>query len=123
MLIEAADRDVLDARVEGISDDRSFACAYYGAIGLATVALRASGYRTRGAGHHQATIEALPELMGPQIEPLALYLDRCRTKRNKIDYDGIGYASERDVEDLIAELDAFRAAVLDWLAREHPELV
>lgn len=45
-------RDMEDAAFEGLSADRRFATAYNAALQLATVVLRAAGYRTADAAHH-----------------------------------------------------------------------
>ena len=44
-LLAVADRDLKDANITGLSVDRRFATAYAAALQLATVVLRASGYR------------------------------------------------------------------------------
>lgn len=45
-LLAVSARDEADARETAISEDRRFATAYNGALQLATVVLRAEGYRT-----------------------------------------------------------------------------
>lgn len=116
------ERDLADARVECLSADRRFATAYNAALQLATVALRAEGYRTSGTAHHHTTILALPFILGFGVAETADYLDACRSKRNTVDYDGIGIATERDVADLVLETEELRETVLRWLEQAHPEL-
>ncbi len=116
------DRDLADASVAGLSADRRFATAYNAALQLATVVLRAESYRTHGVAHHHTTIEALPAVLGSRIDEIADYLDACRSRRNTVDYDGIGIATDADVSELIREAEALRAIVLEWLERVHPEL-
>lgn len=59
------DRDLRDAAVENISDDRRFEAAFNAARTAATVALRAHGYRTSSqVGHHTRTIESLAYTLG-----------------------------------------------------------
>ena len=67
-LLAIADWDLKDANIKGLSVDRRFATAYSAALQLATVVLRASGYRASSStgGHHWRTIGLLPELMGAQ---------------------------------------------------------
>ena len=115
-------RDLADARVDALSADRRFATAYNAALQLATVVLRAEGYRTQGAAHHRTTIEALSLILGPGVTPVADYLDACRSRRNTVDYDGVGIATEADVEDLLRETEGLRAIIQAWLAETHPEL-
>lgn len=87
------------------------------------VLLRAEGYRTRGAGHHATTIAALRAIMGPKADGLADYLDACRSKRNTVDYDGVGVACLSETEELMVEVRGFQDIVRDWLERHHPDLV
>jgi hypothetical protein len=59
-LLAIVDRDLKDANVTAISEDRRFEAAFNAARTAATIALRASGYRTSTQpGHHEKTIESL----------------------------------------------------------------
>jgi len=59
-LMSIVSRDLADAEVEAISDDRRFEAAFSAARTVANIALRACGYRTATqVGHHQKTIESL----------------------------------------------------------------
>jgi hypothetical protein len=53
----------------------------------------------------------------------ARYLDACRKKRNIVEYDYTGAASESDADELIAFAVGFRADVMAWLETKHPDLV
>jgi uncharacterized protein (UPF0332 family) len=121
-LLRVAARDLADARATVISDDRRFATAYNAALQLATIVLRAEGYRTAGAGHHRTTIAALPQVLGPVLSSTADYLDACRSKRNTVDYDGIGVATEADVIELIDEATRLQGTIESWLRENHPDL-
>jgi len=79
------DRDLADAQISALSPDRRFVTAYNAALQLATIVLRASGYRTSGAGHHWTTFQTLLEILGESERPRADYLDSCRRKRNVAD--------------------------------------
>jgi len=70
-----------------------FALAYSAALTLATVVLHAECFRSVGAGHHEVTVLALPHILGPAARSRARYLNTCRVRRNRIDYDGIGFAA------------------------------
>lgn len=123
-LLAVADRDLKDAVIGGLSVDRRFATAYAAALQLATVVLRASGYRASSntGGHHWRTISLLPALMGAQQQPRKVYLDSCRRARNEADYDRIGVASEAELLELLEDTLEFRNEVIAWLREEHPEL-
>jgi len=124
-LLAVADRDLADSNVPGLSRDRRFATAYGAALQLASVVLRASGYRTStgAGGHHWRTIKLLPELMGADQKDRAAYLDSCRRARNQADYDRINVVSEAELIELLEEVLRFRAEVLDWLTMKHPDLL
>jgi len=121
-LLRVADRDLTDAEIPQLSSDRRFATAYNAALQMATIALYAAGFRAFGAGHHWATFQALPDIMGPQAQSRADYLDSCRSKRNVTDYDRVGEISQREVEEMLAEARAFREDLLDWLKKNHRAL-
>ncbi len=73
-LLAVVDRDLTDASVPGLSVDRGFATAYEAGLQLATIVLRASGYRASASagGHHWRTIALLTELMGPTADARAI---------------------------------------------------
>lgn len=122
-LLRVADRDLKDAAVAGLSADLSFATAYNAALRLAEIALRASGYRTKGTAHHWATIAALPLLLAKSAQQRADYLDTCRIKRNRAIYDRAGEVSAQEADEALREARIFREEVLAWLKKKHPELM
>jgi uncharacterized protein (UPF0332 family) len=122
-LLRVVERDLADAGVKQLSTDRRFATAYNAALQLATIALHAAGYRATGAGHHWATFQVLPELIGRRTQARADYFDSCRSKRNVTDYDRAGEISEHDVKEILAETETFRKELLAWLRKNHPSLL
>jgi hypothetical protein len=68
---QAADRSLADASLQGISPEGRFQLAYTAALGLATLAVLASGYRIRSrVGHHQMTFEAAGVALGKEASVL-----------------------------------------------------
>jgi hypothetical protein len=122
-LLQVVDRDLADASFPQISADRRYVTTYNAALALATLVLHASGYRAVGLGHHWTTIRLLPEIMGPQAQARADYLDNCRNRRNTADYDRAGVILEIEARELLSEVAAFRADVLEWLQATHPSLL
>lgn len=122
-ILRVVDRDLADARVAQVSADRRFVIAYSAALELATIALYAVGFRTAGTGHHWATFQALPHIMGSQVQTRADFLNACRSKRNITDYDRAGEISESEVQALLTETEAFRVDLIAWLKANHPSLV
>jgi hypothetical protein len=121
-LLKIVDRDLLDA-AGGISSDWRLGIAYNAALKLATILLAAEGYRADRASQHYRTIQSIPLILGEQYRSDADYLDTCRTKRNTIEYDSIGAATNEDSEELSDFVKDFRVVVMDWLRKHHPELI
>ena len=115
-------RDLQDASLAGLSSDRTFATAYNAALQLAKMAIACAGYRVAfGAGHHQATFEAVKLVaLGPTSSNLADYFDTCRRKRNLVDYDCAHAATETEAEELIRKAEEFRGLVETWIRKHHP---
>ena len=61
-LMAAAERNIADAQLQGLSSENRFDAAYKAIMQLAIVALNANGYRTLTSkpGHHQTAIQTLP---------------------------------------------------------------
>jgi len=96
-LIAAAQRNIADAALQGLSAENRFDAAYKAILQLAMVPLNANGYRTLTSkpGHHQTALRTLPLTVGlaqPAAECLA------------------------SAQDLLAHLRA-------WLAANKPELL
>jgi len=68
-------------------------------------------------------INALPLILGAGRQGDADYLDGCRQKRNKVEYDYVGGATREDAAELIKFCHELQAAVLAWLKAKHPKLV
>jgi len=114
-LLELANRDIKDAKIDGLSADRKFATAYNAILQLSTILLYAKGYKTKGVGHHATVFEAMKDIMGGDYHALADYFDSCRAKRNITDYDYAGGISNTEAQELISEAEEFGRTVLDWL--------
>src|SRR5258708_31708355 len=94
-LLTIVDRDLKDANVAALSEDRRFEAAFSAARTSANIALRASGYRTAvQAGHHIKTIESL-ELTIKADAKLIQRMKRLSKKRNATSYGSAGKASEQ----------------------------
>lgn len=122
-LLRIVDRDLKDANVTGLSEDRRFEAAFSAARTSANIALRASGYRTSvQAGHHIKTIESL-ELT---IKADANLIHRMKTlskKRNATSYDTAGNVSTQELELAIKTAIELRRDVVAWLQKNHPALL
>lgn len=112
-------RDIKDAKVEGLSTDRKFACAYNAVLQLATILLYCKGYKPEGAGHHFTVFQAMKIIMGTDYYTLADYFDSCRSKRNITDYDYAGTISDLEAKELVEEAEKFLGVTLNWLKKNY----
>jgi hypothetical protein len=121
-LLGIVDRDLDDAQSARLSADWQFGIAYNAALKLCTILLYAEGYRAEKNLAHYRTLQSLPRILGPGRQADADYLDSCRKKRNAVEYDAAGLASPEEARELIEFAAELRAAVLDWLRKQHPSL-
>ena len=121
-LLSIAERDLNDAQRD-ISSDWRFGIAYNGALKLCRILLSAEGYRPSHESQHYRTLAAFPEILGEAKKADAKYLDDCRKKRNIVEYDDVGGASESDADELIGFVKEFKDEVIAWLKKNHPELL
>lgn len=121
-LLAIVKRDLADAEGK-ISPDWRFGIAYNAALKLCSILLFASGYRPEKALQHYRTIAALPVILGDAHKDDAIYLEACRIKRNTVEYDTAGAATEHDAKELTQFAGQLRQAVLDWLKKNHPALL
>jgi hypothetical protein len=122
-LLAAAQRNIDDAQLLGLSAENRFDAAYKAIMQLAMVALHANGFRTLTSkpGHHQTAIQTLPLSIGlPQAEMIVL--DALRKQRNLSDYSG-DLVPESTVVACLAGSQALMAQVKYWLAAHQPHLL
>ncbi|MBU1692509.1 MAG: hypothetical protein KKC51_00945 [Verrucomicrobia bacterium] len=117
-----AERDLKDARAAGVSSDWRFGIAYNAALKLCTILVHAEGYRPEHTLQHYRMIAALPLIMGADRKTDADYLETCRRKRNVVEYDHVGGASDADADELLQFAAELMAQVRHWLKNTHPEL-
>ena len=88
-LLQAAARNIADARIAEISGETRFDVAYKAIMQCAMIALWANGYRTSTSqpGHHQTAIHTLPKTIGLE-QGTVIVLDALRKQRNINDYEG-----------------------------------
>ena len=121
-LFAIVDRDLTDADMD-ISPDWRFGIAYNAALKLCTILLYASGYKAERQLQHYRTIQALPIILGADRKGDAEYLDTCRKKRNIVEYDYTGGATDANADELISFVRDLREDVRTWLTKHHPDLI
>ena len=122
-LFEVVKRDLADAQVQGLSEDRCFTIAYNAALQASRAYLAAEGYRTAGQGHHHTVFQALRRLLDKEHHHVLDYLDDCRSKRNLAEYLGTEVTSEQEVADLIREAQEFSKLLHGLIRSRHPRFV
>ena len=116
------DRDLKDAALPGLSEDRCFATAYNAALQLARMVLACAGYLVSARqGHHQTSFQALTLAMGPGVADLVAYFDTCRRKRNVVDYDRAYLVTQTEAQELLLKAREFATLVEVWIAQHHPQ--
>ncbi|MBN1798573.1 MAG: hypothetical protein JW822_08340 [Spirochaetales bacterium] len=101
--------------MDGLSDDRAFAIAYNAALQLCTIIVASEGYRTRGINHHRTTFNFIKMADIKVISDYAVYFNKCRQKRNDVDYDRASVVSEKEKAEIIKNIIEFESLVKDWI--------
>jgi len=121
-LLRIADRDLRECQTAGLSPDWRLAMAYNSALGSATAALSAAGYRATRDGHHYRIIQSLAHTIGAGADLIAR-LDAFRKKRNISDYEQSGAVSDQEANEMFDLARMLRKTVGDWLKNSHPKLL
>jgi hypothetical protein len=122
-LLAIVERDLKDANVAAVSEDRRFEAAFNAARTAAAIALRASGFRTTNqAGQHLKTIESLELTIGADSK-LIRRMKTLSMKRNATSYDSAGNVSTQDLELAIKTALELRRDIVAWLEKRRPELL
>jgi uncharacterized protein (UPF0332 family) len=116
-------RDIQDAQVVAVSDDRRFATAYNAALQISKMVIACSGYRPpKGSSAHHDSFETVKAAIPTsEIEDLCDYFDICRRKRHNIDYDGSEIVTHTETEEIISKTKEYLTTVEHWIADNHPE--
>jgi uncharacterized protein (UPF0332 family) len=113
-------RDLKDAALPALSEDRRFATAYNAALQTAKMAMACAGYRVASVpGHHRITFEGARLALGKSAAHLTDYFDACRRKRNEIDYTGAAIATGTEAEEILLHAEAFLKMVEGWIVSTH----
>ncbi|MFH1573150.1 MAG: hypothetical protein ABIG68_04160 [Acidobacteriota bacterium] len=69
---------------------------------------------------HYRTLQSLPLILGKDRTEEANYLETCRTKRNTVEYDYAGGATDADADELIEFAEQLQKDVIEWLRSNNP---
>ena len=122
-LLAAAERNIADAQLHGLSSENRFDAAYKAIMQLAMLALHANKFRTLTSkpGHHQTAIQTLSLTVGLS-QPKVILLDALRKQRNLADYSG-DLVPEATAAECLASAKELFTHVRAWLAANKPELL
>ena len=115
------DRSLADIVAPGLSADARFMMAYDASRTLALIVVRASGYRPKSVGGHYNTFLGL-EAADPTFAALSAYLDGCRMKRNRCEYDYAGAISDTDADGILHAAQQFSIDAEAWINAHFPHL-
>jgi hypothetical protein len=117
-------RDLSDAAIPALSEDRRFATAYNAALQTAKMAVACAGYRVGAIpGHHAISFECAGLALGKEADGLVAFFDISRRKRNIIDYTGVQIATSTEAAEVLQRAQDFSALVEAWIKSTHPRLV
>jgi len=122
-LMGIVDRDIQDANFREVSADWRFGIAYNAALKLCTILLYAKGFMPERGLAHYRTIQALPLILGNEREEDKTYLDACRIKRNKVEYDYSGGVTHAEADELAQFVIELKDDVKKWLTDNYPDLI
>lgn len=119
-LIAAAQRNLRDAQVAGISAETRFDVAYKAVMQCSLAALMVNGFRpsTSEPGHHATAIQSLAITIELPSERCAV-LDKLRRLRNLSDYSGADI-SEEEAASCIRSAQVVFATLEAWLRKRLP---
>lgn len=122
-LLQAARRNLADARVAQVSTDNRFDAAYKCLMQCAMLGLWANGYRTSTSqpGHHQTASQCLTLTLGVPT-PEVIVLDALRRQRNVSDYEG-DPVSEATLAACLLQADKLLRHTEQWLHQQRPDLL
>jgi hypothetical protein len=111
-----------DAQVARLSAQGRYEFACNSARILATIVIRASGYRVISkGGHHFYTFQALAAA-DPSFAKAAANFDAARSKRNDFSYDTPVPISDTDADDLMEAVKQFQQDAEQWIRARDPKL-
>ncbi|MDZ4724163.1 MAG: hypothetical protein SGI97_09710 [candidate division Zixibacteria bacterium] len=123
VLLLKVNRDIDEATKTTIGLDWRLAIAYNAVLGLATIALRVSGYRAPEVeGHHYRTIESLRYTLKPD-KNLVSALQTIRKKRAVVNYDAADTVSEAEMNEALAIAKELYVELQAWLKSKFPHLL
>jgi hypothetical protein len=67
-------------------------------------------------------LQSLPLILGTDWQDDADYMETCRSKRNKTEYDAVGQVTRAQAKELADFAKRLRKKAISWLKEKHPDL-
>jgi len=119
-LFTVVERDLKDASLKGLSNDRRFTISYNAAFQAALALIFCNGYKPSGEAHHFMAWQALKDILPKDKLELVNYFDGCRKKRNISDYDMAGVISQKEADELHKESRSFVTFIKEEIRKILP---
>jgi len=114
------ERNFKDASINGLSSDQKYILSYQAAFEAAAVLIKRHGYRPIKAGHHYIIWQCLKEVLDKKYYSTILLFENAAKKRNKLNYDIAGLASEKEADEMYMEARDFVSAIKKEIADTFP---
>ena len=121
-LLSIVERDLRNAKVEGLDPDWQLAIAHNAALQIATLGLAAEGYRPSRDRSHERAIESLRYTLKTKRSTIDV-LDAVRRKRNLSNYERAGAVSQSEADELYEIATNLLDQVKEWLRSNHGNLL
>jgi len=121
-LLETIKNDFSDCLNPDLSLDWQFKIAYSSILNCGIAALAAEGYRPASDSHHYWTIQSFKHTLKLDSDIIDL-LDDFRKKRNRSSYERTGMITRREVNEIIELSKKIQAILMEWLRKNHRNLI
>jgi hypothetical protein len=113
-----------DSMLEGLSADAALVLGYQAALQVASVVVRAAGYRVkdRPRGHHRIAFEALAALEIPDLSRLGREINELRPSRHGAIYDWEHGPDPQKLDEVREIVRRMLPLAHAWLCSRHPPL-
>ena len=87
------------------------------------MAIACAGYRvTAKTGHHKVALDSVKLAVGRTAGKYTDYFERCRRKRNVIDYTRSHVATESEANEIVRQATDFYEFIEVWIDASFPSL-
>jgi len=117
-IYSVVNRCLKDASIKGLSSDQKFIQSYQAALEAAMALIYCNGYKPTKIGHHYTAWGCIRELLSSEQHQAIELFEKAAKKRNKLNYDTAGLASQGDADVLYDMAHSF----VDFIKEEISKL-